>query len=1083
MEIIRTFPSEIIIFTHMGLIIMYISNFTTEEFGANTHEPYISQKTETNLLNTFCNDTDSKISITSHVVNSLILSKSSSFTSTFHVKWAMEFLGYAFSLPIDNSEVITGAFDIYRKWLLEEDRPECIKQNENFYQQEIIGHLSLIFTKREGNSLVHSKLCKKVLLLIKEMTDKKKLSQETWKFLLKIMLLISNTILTHMNDMSQKISPLLLTILFEIWIRSNNRDLQLWKELERNSALWLDHIWLISQWRSVILALTHKVVALLYGEYKPSILIEFVGLDTSENLEIKKYFRLELEMTAETTLYFWHKFLNLMINNTRSKIPFDFKVHKELTNTMADIIDVFLNVCDFRNKENKKISIITESSASLNSLITSLNLNTQNYLDGKARLPIPSANSIFEIFGEWLFFHAGAHDSFSEFGNAPALGVLCRIICKAQGPINQSYLNSFYTVLLECFRNQNNPLILGFIISNSQNLFGLDHKGIRIFAFEDKFLDSIKKLLSDPNTLVFKQSCCVILSNIVGLNPILGNKNKANTIKSIFIDLLKTKNEPELFKRIIWSLSIIASTETQDTISDIVIALASQLQTLDYNQRPNFITLLECVSSLPYLITSIASIDAIVDVLCMNIFKNHQKNTQELLNLYLFALLNWIICFPSLFFSSLVQKKVMETVSLDFTNKTVKESAEYVVEYIKNCLLNNFDYKDQKINSGIINSKNNTQLVKHYLYNSEFILSIYEVKQEFASQNILCILRNTIGKHAWSSKLSYCIKKDEKIDFPVPTQNFCVHNSKVIDDTVGSAEDSDKISELFKSQNEILASFQSSIEESYENSINEDNNPADDGKSHRMFLSQLGLFQEDVLKDLIMIDNNSIKCISELDNVLEKDQIIVPVFFLQNYDSKIEDGNLCYSNSFVSFLNNLGILLSQDHQNIEIFSQISPFFSKYGSIVYSSDCLNELIFISPVFSSCDPKEIVTLGDTIIVWNERANDVYSHKIPIMLQQKIFFKKNIILLIPVGQHNIRIQRLGIETEGPILDEMLFSLDVLPKLLKRTLVNSKYQFSMRVKARAKRHEILKKVSDSLLADDEKARIQKILTYSFLG
>ena len=102
---------------------------------------------------------------------------------------------------------------------------------------------------------------------------------------------------------------------------------------------------------------------------------------------------------------------------------------------------------------------------------------------------------------------------------------------------------------------------------------------------------------------------------------------------------------------------------------------------------------------------------------------------------------------------------------------------------------------------------------------------------------------------------------------------------------------------------------------------------------------------------------------------------------------------------------------------------------------------------------------------------------------MLQQKIFFKKNIILLIPVGQHNIRIQRLGIETEGPILDEMLFSLDVLPKLLKRTLVNSKYQFSMRVKARAKRHEILKKVSDSLLADDEKARIQKILTYSFLG
>lgn len=48
----------------------------------------------------------------------------------------MEFLAFAFSLPMKYSNTIDDAIKIYRRWLNlegEENRPACIAERENYY--------------------------------------------------------------------------------------------------------------------------------------------------------------------------------------------------------------------------------------------------------------------------------------------------------------------------------------------------------------------------------------------------------------------------------------------------------------------------------------------------------------------------------------------------------------------------------------------------------------------------------------------------------------------------------------------------------------------------------------------------------------------------------------------------------------------------------------------------------------------------------------------------------------------------------------------------------------------------------------
>lgn len=1067
-------------------IIMYISNFTREEFGKKSNEPYIKERVETNLLNTFCQEVETKILVTKCIVNSLANAETRLFHTSFHVNWAMEFLGFAFSLPIDYESVIAEALEIYERWLLTENRPQCIKENESAYQQMIFGHLSLLFTERGGNSITHSMLCTKVLLLLKRILENLKLSDETWSFLLKLLLMISNTILCNMGALSQSISPLLLTVLFEVWVRSNTRDNKLWKELQQNSSLWLDHIWFISQWGSMIVELTKKVVSLLYGTYQTSTVIIFAGLEESQQRDAGSM-TFQLEMASETALFYWHHFLTMMLDNTIAKIPFDYKVHKELTNTVAKVIDVFLEVCDKRNESGKAFEKVIEDSAEMKNFVIKLNRTHDEYTNGKARLPIPSVDGLLAIFGKWLFFHAVAHDSFSEFGNAAAIGVLCRVICKAQGPVNQMYLNKFYKTITEYFRKDSNPLIIGYIISNSQNLFSLDHRGARILAFDEKFLNSVKSLLSNPTSIAMTKPCCIMLSTVVGLNSILGNKICTDKLKNILLGLLKLKNEPEVFKRIIWSLAILSSTEDETNASDIINALVMQLQEIDYiTQRVNYNALLSCISSFPYIVQNVPNAELIIEKLCLYIMKIQAKNTSESLTLQLFAILNWVICYPCSFFSQDTQKLVISTVSTDFSNKSVKASAEFVLSYLKNSLLSNFTYKNIKISSGIIDSSAVFHLVKHFLYKSEYVLSIYDVKLERNSnRSILCILRDSLGKYVWLNELNCEIVIEKSLHLNVQTSVAVKRTKQEFDELEDLPDDEmyDRFLNLFDTQSGFLKKAQEEHIEDYGETLKINTEHTDPPVLYRLLLSQLGLFHTEQLKDVVCIEDNCVSMISELDSIIGKNLLVFPILYLKNSESKISDTHGYFSSSFLSFLTNLGVFLTEEHKNIEIFANIKDLIVKYKKVIYCADSLNEIVFISPVLNNaCDANEILDLETTVIIWNERVNDSYSLKAPDLLEDKGLLNKTIIQLIPAGFGKVKVKRTAKDMEGPLLDEMLINVQILPELLIRTLLNIHPMFCLRVMSKAKRTSLLKKIYEALNIDNDLAKIQKVLTNSFL-
>lgn len=1062
---------------------MFISNFNKEEFGKKSYEPYIKQRPDTDLLNTFCSNLEDKVKVTVLIVNSIYTSPPDSFSTSFHVAWAMEFLGYSFSLPIEHHEVITKAFSLYRKWILGEDSPACIKENESMYQEIILGHLSLLFTERSGATNDHSRLCINALILMKELTEYKNLSETTWKTLLKVLLLISNSTLTHLEGLSQHISPYLLTTLFWIWIKSSIRDYELWAELERDSALWLDHLYFVTQWDLVVYVLTKKVASLLYDKYSPDVMIEFLSYEESENQAIKSSWTLKININAEKTIFLWHKFLTLMLNNTKAKIPGDMRVYKTLSESIKKIIDVFLGICDERNSESKDFNT-NKDTKDVENLIENLNKSINSYYERKSRLPIPSADSILEIFGEWLFFNATVKDSDGFVGSAVAMGSLCNVVCKAQGPINQAYLERFYRAIQECCLGPaNQSVIFIYAIKESQNLFSLDHRGVRLLAFDDNFLKLLSKHALDPKNAPLKVVCCAILCNIVGLNHQLGNPQTTAIMKTTLMAMIKPINEI-VFKKIIWILAVLAMNENEADTTEIVIFLINLLSEINYiAQKDIYGILLECLYSLPYLIKRITKPAEIIEKLCWHLSKMTARNVNDSNAVHLFVLVSWFCRFPECFDSNILQKIAYEVLRGESNSKSCKKSAEFTLEYLKNALLSNFSYKHLRIESGIINFPNNARLIKHFFYKPYNIFSIYETSiQEGPDSDIFCILRNCIGKYVWSSRIIYKKKEEPVLGLSLPideceiTENAQDHNIDLPDD-----EQYDKLSKIFCQQSEILKDHSANYHENYVDYVKTGYCRSYENKSYRVLLSQFGLFHDEILQNLAVVEGDVTKYINELDQIFNKSQMIVPIIYLENSESKIFDNQEGYSERFVKFLNNLGIVLTDKHANIEIFSKISNSIRNFKKVIYSSDNFNEILFVSPCMSE-NISDTLDYDSSLVVWNERANDRNSRKIPSIIKSKSFRKKKVILLMPFGVDIVNVKRFGEITEGPLLDEMNITIDMLPELLMRTLVNNSSNFKMRVKSMEKRIEILTRMTEEIMATDELTMKREVLTQSFL-
>jgi hypothetical protein len=210
---------------------------------------------------------------------------------TFSVRWKLQ-PGAPFIKLNDDLSVITSTIDTYTGWLgIKIDsqgwgslsRPTCDVKTDAQHQQimrDVFNHFSLLFEHtatsinfdQQADSL--PKLCERVLNILSELGRIRgaTLTTCTWAHLLRVLMGMADHLLRENkhnagNMLASKLSPQLLRVLFELFLRSvefTGPQGQLWDLLRELSSQWLHHSWLVDQWNAATLALTRSLVLSLY---------------------------------------------------------------------------------------------------------------------------------------------------------------------------------------------------------------------------------------------------------------------------------------------------------------------------------------------------------------------------------------------------------------------------------------------------------------------------------------------------------------------------------------------------------------------------------------------------------------------------------------------------------------------------------------------------------------------------------------------------------------------------------------------------------------------------------------------------
>ena len=217
---------------------------------------YMNRLLETNILNVL--PVSTRRTLISEITSYLHPSAGKSaphpsiFSSPAHVKWFMEVIGQGFNLPLEDMAITTEDINIYAQWLFEANQRPIAVSREGLEQEffQIIFHqYSLLFRPRiprqqsggsgsksstfstttvvpapgAGNMIVipmapanppssaresvaqliqrHIELCKKVLTVFTMAGRTLDLSEETWSVLLKVVLGITDSLLSErVND-------------------------------------------------------------------------------------------------------------------------------------------------------------------------------------------------------------------------------------------------------------------------------------------------------------------------------------------------------------------------------------------------------------------------------------------------------------------------------------------------------------------------------------------------------------------------------------------------------------------------------------------------------------------------------------------------------------------------------------------------------------------------------------------------------------------------------------------------------------------------------------------------------------------
>ncbi|ETO27762.1 rap/ran GTPase-activating protein [Reticulomyxa filosa] len=202
-----------------------------------------------------------------------------------HVEWVMQITGHAFSLTINESvnRILDNATQIYER---------CKKKYNKALQKKkkkrkMCGHLSFVFKTRDitpENPMFakHVELCRRVLSIYSRSarSPPKAVDITKWnEFLCRVFLGICSEVMKMTGEraaLGNQIEQDLFFCLFDIWIRAQIQNNELWEKLSKlvRSGDWVYRQWFIEGWGLSCTALARRLTYMLYGGDNGSSVVE-----------------------------------------------------------------------------------------------------------------------------------------------------------------------------------------------------------------------------------------------------------------------------------------------------------------------------------------------------------------------------------------------------------------------------------------------------------------------------------------------------------------------------------------------------------------------------------------------------------------------------------------------------------------------------------------------------------------------------------------------------------------------------------------------------------------------------------------
>lgn len=226
-------------------------------------------------------------SVVQSVVKSIVEAAQSNEPVPLHtpaqVTWTLQVLGHGLTLPLQDYVDIKLCVDIYSDWLMAAVQGKgdkkaiplpLFEQPEHYITIMFSQYFSSLFKEKraEGNLLNHQvNLCRTVLEIAHSTLKGASLSGETWSNIMTSLLKVADNLLTVPTEpmsLGEQLSNNLIFVVFDLWLRmcaSSFPSPSLWKALRESCISWRHHPEVAQHWSALMISLTKRVIAVLYG--------------------------------------------------------------------------------------------------------------------------------------------------------------------------------------------------------------------------------------------------------------------------------------------------------------------------------------------------------------------------------------------------------------------------------------------------------------------------------------------------------------------------------------------------------------------------------------------------------------------------------------------------------------------------------------------------------------------------------------------------------------------------------------------------------------------------------------------------